>query len=160
MPEPVPSPFAATDAPHVAAWPRDARELSAWCGRQDFPLPPSAVTAWQALPYVRSVVLRDAERPCAYGELWIDEDLGEVELARLIVAPDARGRGVGRRLTRVLLDRARETGLSQVFLRVAPTNEAAVRCYVSVGFRRVAPEQERRYNEGQPRLYLWFQYPT
>ncbi|WP_146009406.1 hypothetical protein [Deinococcus planocerae] len=62
--------------------------MAAW----HVPSPPSpeVVLAWQrdAVVEVRSFVLVRGE-PLAYGELWIDREEQEVELARLIVDPEA-----------------------------------------------------------------------
>jgi ribosomal protein S18 acetylase RimI-like enzyme len=46
----------------------------------------------------------------------------------------ARGQGVGERLTRAMLDRARELGCTTVDLTSRPSREAANRLYQRVGF--------------------------
>jgi ribosomal protein S18 acetylase RimI-like enzyme len=75
---------------------------------------------------------------------------GEAEVQLLAVAPERRGRGVGRALVTACLDRARATGAASVVLSTQPTMHAAQRLYESLAFRRV-PERdwERR---GTPRL--------
>lgn len=71
----------------------------------------------------------------ADGELWVDDDEQEVELARLIVAPAHRGQGVGRRIVTGLVEHAHRIHPT-AFLRVRPENEAARRCYAAAGFAR------------------------
>jgi len=100
------------------------------------------------------------DRLVGYGELWEDRDEDEAELARLVIAPDQRGRGCGRALTRLLADEARRRGFGEVWLRVIPENLVARRAYEAAGFRRITPEQEASLNGGQPRTYAWMQDAT
>ena len=82
----------------------------------------------------------------AYGEIWEDEDEDEAELARLIVDPAHRGRGVGRELVRALVGEARRLGWSDVWLRVDPDNEPALRAYAAAGFVRTTAAEEATFN--------------
>lgn len=124
------------------------------------PPDPTRILEWQRDPVieVRSFVLVQGE-PLAYGELWMDQGEQEVELARLIVAPERRQQGWGRQLVKALLVEARRTGLPNAFLRVRPDNDPAIRCYLATGFVRVPVEQEQAFNAGQPLAYAWFQQP-
>ena len=73
------------------------------------PVPATVVEAWSEETDVSAFVLVDAGGvPMAYGEAWFDADEDEVELARLIVDPALRGRGIGRSLARRLASHARE----------------------------------------------------
>lgn len=42
-------------------------------------------------------------------------------------------------------------------MRVHAENHVALRCYAATGFRRVTPEDEATFNEGQPQAYVWLQ---
>ncbi|MFF4267518.1 GNAT family N-acetyltransferase [Streptomyces virginiae] len=147
-------PFTDTHAPTVAGWPTSAQEVALWCGRQEFPVPPAAITEWQRDDDVRAHVLVDDERVVGYGELWFDAEEDEVELARIIVAPDARGKGLGRALVRGLLAQALAAGHHDIFLRVHPDNEPASRCYRAAGFLPVDPTLAETWNRTQPVAYL------
>jgi RimJ/RimL family protein N-acetyltransferase len=71
------------------------------------------------------------------------------ELTSMWVDPDSRRRGVGQALVRVVIDWAREAGLTQVLLWVADGNERAERLYARNGFRRTGDVQEIRKGEGR-----------
>jgi putative acetyltransferase len=58
-----------------------------------------------------------------------------VELAKLAVAPDAQGRGIGRRLTIAAMARAIELGAERMILVSNNRLVAAVRLYESLGFK-------------------------
>ena len=148
----------ASDADTVARWATSAEEARGWGGHAvPWPLDSSVVHAWHEHPDVRPFVLRDAGALVAYGELWVDDDEQEVELARIIVRPARRGRGVGRMLVTQLLLRAARTGYPAAFVRVVPGNHGALACYRAAGFAPVSAEERLRFNEGQPVDYVWLQ---
>lgn len=114
------------------------------------PLPPATITERQRDDDVRAHVLVDDERAVGHGELWFDAEEDEVELARIVVAPDVRGKGLGRLLVRGLLARAVAAGHRNVFLRVHPDNATALRCYRAAGFVPVDPAPAETWNKTQP----------
>lgn len=144
----------------VASWPRSAGEVVMWCGRREFPLPGEMIDAWQQDPDVRSRLLAADEVPIGYGELWLDAEENEVELARIILAPAARGRGLGRTLVLALLAEAETTGYADIVMRVHPDNRAALRCYRGAGFEPVDAELAAEWNVPQPVNYVWLRHPA
>ena len=66
----------------------------------------------------------------------------EAEIANLAVRPEARGRGIGGRLLRSILDAAAEMGASRVFLEVRESNAAARELYDSEGFTVVGRRKQ------------------
>jgi ribosomal protein S18 acetylase RimI-like enzyme len=139
----------------IGRWARSPEELEAWCGRSDFPLDPAVVRGWHVDPDVHPFVLLVDGAPAGYGEVWEDHKEEEAELARVIVDPAARGRGLGQRLTTLLAGEARQLGFADVWLRVLPSNGAALACYARAGFRRATADEEETFNRGQPRDYAW-----
>jgi ribosomal protein S18 acetylase RimI-like enzyme len=61
----------------------------------------------------------------------------------LVVAPDARGKGVGRRLTEACIERARRDGAQSISLHTSPAMAAALALYQRIGFRRVRALPDR-----------------
>jgi len=77
-------------------------------------------------------------------------------LARLLVHPDARGRGVGRALVRTATQQARETGRRAV-LDVLQSTPGPARLYESEGWTRLGPtslDLSSFYGDVPP-LQLW-----
>ena len=62
---------------------------------------------------------------------------GGAELLTLAVAPEARQRGLGRKLVARFLYQARLRGAEDAFLEVSAENAPAVALYESLGFARV-----------------------
>lgn len=77
---------------------------------------------------------------------------GEAELLTLVVASEARRRGLGRRLVDRFLYQARLRGADRAFLEVAADNAAGIALYKSAGFARVG--QRRGYYQSPEGLRI------
>ena len=106
----------------------------------------------------------DLEDPAAtYAALWVADDGGavvgsvalrdlgdrRVELKRMYLRPDQRGRGLGKQLLELALDWARANHMQAVRLDTSERMVAAQRLYEANGFERVAGDAPR---QGQCRL--------
>jgi ribosomal protein S18 acetylase RimI-like enzyme len=152
--------FRGSDGQEVLRWPTSVEEVRLWAGGDPgWPVDLSVFGRWHADPDVRAYVLCEGEEPVGYGEVWIDEPEQEVELARIIVSPDHRGRGIGSHLVGLLLERAAWSGLPDAFVRVVPENGAALACYRGAGFSPVSEPEREEFNRGQPVDYVWMHYP-
>jgi len=60
----------------------------------------------------------------------------EAELLTIVVAPEARGHGIGAALLRDGIAQAAARGVARVFLEVEAANTAALSLYARVGFAR------------------------
>ncbi|HEY9338584.1 MAG TPA: GNAT family N-acetyltransferase [Kribbella sp.] len=143
----------------VAGWALDEKEVALLSGRVVYPFPDELLASWRTVDSdIHPYLLFDGERPVGYGEVWLDDEEDEVELARIIVDPEVRGRGVGGELVRALLGPALDAGYSEVFLRVRPENAAAIRAYHGSGFVDVPAALMEEWNDGQPVPYRWMRY--
>jgi [ribosomal protein S18]-alanine N-acetyltransferase len=61
---------------------------------------------------------------------------GEAHILNLCVGEAFRCRGVGRRLLDSLIERAATAGMADAFLEVRPSNTAAIRLYLALGFEQ------------------------
>ena len=61
---------------------------------------------------------------------------GEAHILNLCVGEEYRCRGVGRRLLGSLIERATAAGMADAFLEVRPSNTAAIRLYLALGFEQ------------------------
>ena len=82
----------------------------------------------------------------ALSEHWAEDDLGWV--GQLAVAPDWRGRGLGRALLLTALTAFAEAGVSRASLGVHGDNERAATLYESVGMRQAW--RHDRYDKASP----------
>jgi ribosomal-protein-alanine N-acetyltransferase len=76
---------------------------------------------------------------------------GEAELLRLAVDPAARRHGLARALIAAGLAQLRPAGVERCFLEVRPGNDAAIACYLAMGFRYTG-RRPRYYRDGTDAL--------
>lgn len=132
--------FASADAGLLIAWIADAAELLTWAGPSfRWPLDEEQLGQYAAEPAARRRIWTavDARSGATVGHasLKLDADRPSGRLGRVLVAPGARGRGVGAAmLTQVLAYAFGELGLERVGLGVFTHNGSAVRLYERLGF--------------------------
>jgi ribosomal-protein-alanine N-acetyltransferase len=67
---------------------------------------------------------------------------GEAHVLNLCVAEGVRGRGIGRRMLMLLIERSVQAGVQDVFLEVRPSNLHAIALYQSFGFIEVGRRRD------------------
>jgi len=80
-------------------------------------------------------VLTLSRQVVAYGVMSFGA--GEAHILNLCVHEAYRCRGVGRRLLGALIERAAAASMNEAFLEVRPSNTAAIRLYLALGFEQV-----------------------
>lgn len=106
---------------------------------------PACDGLFDAGPWTPRAVAETLASPGAFGFLVGESDgwaglvlaravADECEILWLAVAPDRRGRGIGRALLEAALERAGTLGARTAFLEVAEGNEAALALYRAAGF--------------------------
>ncbi len=128
-------PFTIPEAETVAHWaasPEDVRHVT---GADDGSLPADQVLAWTLEANYAFTLRRDGDL-VAYGEIVEDEVEGDAEIQHLLVAPDMRGRGIGKALlSRLVAFVAASRPYPEVWVRVGRDNEPARCCAEAVGFK-------------------------
>lgn len=107
-----------------------------------------------------STFVAEDERGAWYGVVTLEREQGREKrrhiawVLRMYVAAGHAGAGVGRRLLRAAIARARELpGVAKVNLTVAAENAHAVALYESEGFRTIAREEDA-FRDPTPRTEL------
>ncbi len=72
-------PFTTAHASLVSSWGSTAAEVRSWCARAEAPVPAEVIAGWWDADDVEAYLLLDGDQPVAYGELWLDEEEGEVD---------------------------------------------------------------------------------
>jgi L-amino acid N-acyltransferase YncA len=133
-------PAHAEDAARLFAWANDpvARAVSF----RDAPIGWETHVAWlsAALGDPRRRLYVAEQGGAAVGTARLDRDPSDAHVAvvSLNVAPEARGRGVGRALLDALADAARALGFTRLRAFVKASNDASARAFVATGYTRVA----------------------
>jgi GNAT superfamily N-acetyltransferase len=128
-----PEPFDSPDAVALCTA-QQAEMLELYEGEAD--IGPSRDASMFVEPYGVFLVVRDDSGAIGCGGIArFDESRGEVK--RMYVVPEARGRGLGRRLLEELEDHARRLGYASVVLETGDRQEEAVGLYESSGYERI-----------------------
>jgi [ribosomal protein S18]-alanine N-acetyltransferase len=124
----------------LASWIPDARTSLWWAGpKLKFPFKASQLAGLLAEPAAVSRVLeRHATGDLlGFGQYWPREE-GAAHLARILVAPEHRGQGLGESLCRLLMADAQSSlGAHTFTLRVSRDNCVAIPIYLSLDFNEV-----------------------
>ncbi len=130
------APFEPALLPQLMQWFPDARSLSVWGGPNfRWPFTVETFVADAGLDTASSWMVRDESprRLLAFGQYY--DRIGRCHLARLAVAPEACGRGLGTYLIRQLCRRgAAAPGPREFSLFVLVRNEQALLLYRRLGF--------------------------
>ncbi|HSY46149.1 MAG TPA: ribosomal protein S18-alanine N-acetyltransferase [Steroidobacteraceae bacterium] len=125
LPEVLIRPMRATDVAEVVAIERAAYQ---------FPWSEGIFRDCLRVGYLCRVVTVDRQ-VLAYGVMSFGA--GEAHILNLCVSEAYRCRGVGKRLLGALMERAAAAGMAEAFLEVRPSNTAAIRLYLALGFEQV-----------------------
>lgn len=130
------------DIPDLMTWFHDARSTQEWGGWAfRFPFDDKTFREDVQLSELASFVARGEKGELiAFGQ--VRNKFGRGHVARLAVAPDRRGQGLGSELVSSLCQKTTELfDCSENSLFVSKVNVAAIRCYTGLGFRE-APYPE------------------
>jgi ribosomal protein S18 acetylase RimI-like enzyme len=127
------------DAREIMTWFPDKESVMRWGSPYTrYPLREETFfvdVEWDSIPAF--VARNDDGDLLAFGQFY--NKLGRCHLARLAVAPEYRGRGLGEEFVAALMARgARELGADEFSLYVMTANKPAYNCYRALGFH-VAP---------------------
>lgn len=141
------APFDKLMAPLVASWARDEHELFWLAPKTPPPLTAAKVVAWPGRDGCPLLMYRESDAsPLGYLELNpMPGEQSHLWLGHCVLAPSARGTGLGKLMVRMLLDEAFINRKAwRVSLVVFPDNESAVACYRAAGFAH-AGEQVKHF---------------
>jgi ribosomal-protein-alanine N-acetyltransferase len=126
----------AADYAALGKWVTDADTCLRWAGpRLKFPFKPSRLPQLLAEPGAHSFVLSHGSGPAlGFCQFWV-RDPGTAHLARIILAPEARGQGLGAAMCELLMAEAARSAAAAAFtLRVYRDNDPALAIYERLGF--------------------------
>jgi len=133
-------PFAPDDDAQLMSWFADAAELRRFAGPSlHWPLNSEqlhTVRATPALSAFSAISSANSARVCGHIEVVLIGRASRARLARVALAPECRGKGLGRSLVELGLEQARLRGVREVELFVFVDNGPARRVYESLGFRQ------------------------
>lgn len=123
----------ATDTALLRSWATTPAELMTWAGPAfSWPLDDGQLTAYAAEPgrLTWTALSRDGQ-PVGHASL------AGTRLGRILIAPTARGRGLGTAMVSLVVERAfgEPDGVPELGLGVWAHNTAALRVYERLGFR-------------------------
>ena len=103
--------------------------------------------------YAHYVVGQYADRVVGYCGMWVIID--EAHITNVAVHPEFRGRGIGEKLVRDMIERAKSRGALRMTLEVRVSNFAAQNLYKRLGF--VARGLRRGYysDTGEDATVMW-----
>jgi ribosomal protein S18 acetylase RimI-like enzyme len=124
------------DEPVIKEWLQDEVDCAYTTGIETYTA--DMYRTWLDAKDQHGYVLIKNEKVIAYGEIWVDDDENDLELAHIIVHPDYRNKGIGKTFIQLLLNQCSEMTYPWIYMRMVPENEKAMNCYKGVGFEEDA----------------------
>lgn len=147
--------FRPADKFEVASWDLSTDDLLFWANISDVKKDlVQRFDEWHTDKDVQAFVLESNSTVVGYGELWLEPH--EIELARLLIKPDLRGKGFGKLLLTELLQRAKSIE-SKIWIRVHPENVQAKSIYLRSGFMIVGEHLQKEFNSHQAVQFVWME---
>ena len=97
-------------------------------------------------PNAHYVLLTEEDKVIAYCAFW--QAAESADITNVAVHPDYRQKGLGKQVLKRALEDAGARGVTQLFLEVRVSNEAAQALYSACGFARVG-ERKKYYADNQ-----------
>jgi GNAT superfamily N-acetyltransferase len=130
----------AEDVPLVCTFPQGADELFFLFPKATWPLTPDQLARAMAQRFDSTVVLLDGE-PTGFANFYVRERGGACAIGNVVVAPHARGRGVGGYLVETMIGKAvRDHAATEVRISCFNGNVAGLLLYPKLGFVPCAVE--------------------
>ncbi len=131
------------DVARVCQFARSAEELYFLFPRATYPLTPEQLRRAIAQRHDSTVVLLD-DQVCAFANFYVRETAGTCAIGNVVVAPEARARGVGSYLVETMTRKALlEHRAREVRISCFNANVAGLLLYAKLGFVPFAVEPRR-----------------
>lgn len=98
-------------------------------------------------------VMENKEGIIGYGGMWVVMD--EAHVTNVAVHPDQRGKKLGEKMMRKLMDEAYALGARQMTLEVRVSNYIAQNLYRKLGFRESGIRPRYYYDNYEDALIMW-----
>jgi len=131
------------DREWVAGWIDSEEVATAFCGLNR--VTDQVFEGWLAAQdQLQFVLVNENNEPVAYGEIWVEEESRDVEIAHLLVTNEARGEGFGSEMMRKLVEyaTAKLKQTQRILARNEPENEVAAAALQKALFVRMEPVPE------------------
>lgn len=147
-------PYQPTDANVITTWLKSEYLMRQWCADryERYPVTPVDMNTYhdRFIDGKNSIALTMVDRKEVVGYITLRipaDDPTEQRIGFVLVDDSKRGRGLGKALVSMAVAHAfSKLGALKVSLGVFENNPAAIRCYESVGFRRVVRQQTESYD--------------
>lgn len=111
-----------------------------------------AVTSEITNPLSLWLVAVDGEQVLGY--IGSQSVLGEADMMNLAVSPDARGKGIGEKLVRSLIEQLLANDVYRLTLEVRVSNDPAIKLYEKLGFTQIGRRPNYYYRPKEDALIM------
>lgn len=140
-------PYKPSDAETVLSWCRDEKTFYQWTAGMIGTYPPSVASFESLGSLMRFTALDDQEVVGFFTARNPSGSQDELRFGFVIVDPDKRGKGCGKKMLQLGIKFAFEIyGAERVSLGVFENNPAAYRCYKAAGFQDVVLDKQETYS--------------